>query len=61
MYAMEILTQWTPWVTAIFLFWMVFAMTTKNALSGFIFKFIPFVVGIANLLIGLKVVGINLT
>jgi len=42
----------------IYLVWLAMLMNTKNMISAFIFKMIPILFGIANILVGLKFFGI---
>ena len=48
---------YTPIVVSLYLFWMAFAMHTKNLTSAVLFQYIPFLSGLALLFVGVKLGG----
>ena len=44
-------------IAILYLFWMAFNMTTKDAMSSLIFKFIPFLIGLGLLFVTVARLG----
>lgn len=49
---------WIVLLLGIYTMWFVLIMNTKNFISTLVFKLIPFLLGIGNILIALKLFGL---